>query len=203
MGHKCFISFKKEDEFYRQRVIQLLGRVDSIDKSLDREIKSDDGDYIMQAIRNEYLHDSTVTIFLIGEHSSENEGKSDEGRDKNYFIKRELQASLFNGQNNTRNGILGIVLPNMETAIFKGSYKCNKCHMTHEWVDINDDTVIREFSVNYYCEPHEGCGWRYEDRYCVLVRWSDFEKDPQKYIEMAYQKRKADVVEKIKIKNLR
>ena len=29
------------------------------------------------------------------------------------YIKRELQASLYNGENNTKNGILGIVLPNM------------------------------------------------------------------------------------------
>lgn len=203
MGHKCFISFKKEDEEHRQKVIQLLCRVDCIDKSLDREIKSEDGDYIMQAIRDEYLHDSTVTIFLIGEHSSEREGRDAMGRDKNYFIKRELQASLFNGRGNTRNGILGIVLPNMEDVVFKGRYICSKCNMPCQQVVINDSTVIREFSANYYCEPHEGCCWTYNERYCVLVRWSEFAQSPQKYIEMAYQKRKADIVEKIKIRNLR
>jgi hypothetical protein len=70
MGHKCFISFKKEDADYRQAVIDLLGKENYIDKSLDRVIESEDGDYIMQVIREDYLRDSTVTIFLIGTHSS-------------------------------------------------------------------------------------------------------------------------------------
>ena len=45
-----------------------------IDKSLDKTIDSEDGEYVMQVIREEYLRDSTVTIFIIGTHSSENEG---------------------------------------------------------------------------------------------------------------------------------
>ena len=108
MGHKCFISFKKEDQSYRDELDDLFDQSDIINKGLDRVIDSEDGDYIMQVIRKDYLKDSTVTIFLIGQHSSENEGNDNIGRDKNYFIKRELQASLFNGQNNTRNGVVGV-----------------------------------------------------------------------------------------------
>ena len=203
MGRKCFISFKKEDNDYRQKVIDLLGNESYIDKSLDRVIQSEDGDYIMQVIREDYLRDSTVTIFLIGSHSSEYEGTDIWGRDKNYFIKRELQASLFNGKENTRNGILGVVLPNMYNNIFKGTYHCTECDGDHNYVAINDYTVIREFSVNYYCEPHEGCAWQDKDRYCVLVKWSDFEKSPSTYIDEAFEKRGADVAGRIKIKNLR
>ena len=70
MAHKCFISFKKEDIYYREAVIELLGKENYIDKSLDRVIESEDDDYIMQVIREDYLRDSTVTIFLIGTHSS-------------------------------------------------------------------------------------------------------------------------------------
>lgn len=203
MGHKCFISFKKEDADYRQAVIDLLGKEKYIDKSLDRVIESEDGDYVMQVIREDYLRDSTVTIFLIGTHSSESEGVDIGGRDKNYFIKRELQASLFNGKGNTRNGILGIVLPNMYDSIFKGTYQCAKCNGNHNHVAINDSTVIREFSANYYCEPHDGCAWQDKDRYCVLVKWSDFENSPGTYIDKAFEKRSADVAGRIKIKNLR
>lgn len=203
MGHKCFISFKKEDADYRQAVIDLLGKKNYIDKSLDRVIESEDGDYVMQVIREDYLRDSTVTIFLIGTHSSENEGVDIWGRDKNYFIKRELQASLFNGKGNTRNGILGIVLPNMYDSIFKGTYQCAKCNGNHNHVAINDSTVIREFSANYYCEPHDGCVWQDKNRYCVLVKWSDFENSPGTYIDEAFEKRSADVAGRIKIKNLR
>lgn len=203
MGHKCFISFKKEDADYRKAVIDLLGKENYIDKSLDRVIESEDGDYIMQVIREDYLRDSTVTIFLIGTHSSENEGTDIFGRDKNYFIKRELQGSLFNGKGNTRNGILGVVLPNMYDSIFKGTYHCTKCNGNHNHVAINDNTVIREFSANYYCEPHDGCAWQDKDRYCVLVKWSDFKNSPGTYIDAAFEKRNANVVGRIKIKNLR
>lgn len=41
MGHKCFISFKMEDEEYKN-YIQTNLKVDMIDKSLNKEIDSDD-----------------------------------------------------------------------------------------------------------------------------------------------------------------
>lgn len=202
MAHKCFVSFKKEDMSYKNELIRKLDNADVIDKVLDREIQSYNSDYIMSVIRNDYLKDSTVTIFLIGEHSSENEGMDYLG-DKNHFIKRELQATLYNGKYNTRSGLLGVVLPNMYDKIYKGSYKCNNCNYNHNSVDINDSTVIREFSSNYYITPHYGCGWGEEERYAILVKWDDFINDPEKYIEDAYNKRNSDIASKIKIYNLR
>ena len=85
MAHKCFISFKKEDTEYKNSLVSLFNKegVDVIDKSLDRTIDSEDGDYIMRYIRENYLCDSTVTVFLIGEHSSENEGCDWYGRPHN------------------------------------------------------------------------------------------------------------------------
>ena len=114
MGHRCFISFKKEDEAYKKEIQRWVddNKVDMIDKSLDTPIDSDDEEYIMQKIRADYLSDSTVTIFLIGLRSAENFGWFEQR-----FIKRELQASLYNGKGNTRNGILGVVLPNMTNYI--------------------------------------------------------------------------------------
>lgn len=110
MGHKCFISFKTEDENYKTEIQKWSdnNKVDMIDKSLNEPIDSEDEDYIMRKIREDYLADSTVTIVLIGEHSAENQGEEEQK-----YIKRELQASLYNGKNNTRNGILGVVLPDM------------------------------------------------------------------------------------------
>ena len=115
---KCFISYKKEDVHYKNFLINKFGSEEFIDKSLDKTIDSEDGEYVMQVIREEYLRDSTVTIFIIGDHSSENEGTDWLG-DKNFFIKRELRASLHNGKGNTRNGILGVVLPNMYQKIYQ------------------------------------------------------------------------------------
>ena len=100
-------------------------------------------------------------------------------------------------------GILGVVLPNMYQKIYQGSGVCNVCGKSHDYVNINDSTVIREFSANYYMQPHDRCSWGEDDRYCVLVKWDDFITSPEQYIEQAFNKRTSKVVEKVRIKSLR
>lgn len=193
MGHKCFISFKTEDESYKKEIQDDLD-IDMIDKSLNEAINSDDKDYIMRKIREDYLSDSTVTIFLIGNKSAENTFFEDQT-----YIKRELQASLYNGEDNSRNGILGVVLPEMTDDIYKGSYECSECGCTHNYVNVNDNTTIREFNYNYYIPKDDGCAWTEDDRYCVLVKWDEFKEDPQKYIDKAFERRTAPIADKVKV----
>lgn len=196
MGHKCYISFKTEDKYYK-REIQIMkdeGKIDFVDKSLNEAIESEDPNYIMRKIREDYLSDSTVTIFLIGSHSKETLGWNEQ-----QYIKRELQASLFDGEGNTRNGILGVVLPNMYDSIYGGNYTCQTCGYIHSYVNINDYTVIKEFSVNYYIKPHSGCCWTEDERYCVLVRWDDFVSNPDSYINNAFDKRDSDIAKKVTV----
>src|SRR5581483_3354986 len=119
MARKCYISFKTEDMAYK-KAIQGQPHIDMIDKSLDVAINSTNEDYVMRAIRSDYLADSSVTIHLIGTRSAENLGAWEQR-----FIKQELQASLYDGQNNRRSGILGIVLPSMYQAVYQGSVICN------------------------------------------------------------------------------
>lgn len=191
--HKCFISFKTEDESYKKEIQDDLD-IDMIDKSLNEAIDSDDEDYIMRKIREDYLSDSTVTIFLIGKKSAENNFFEDQT-----YIKRELQASLYNGQSNTRSGILGVVLPEMTYEIYQGSYECSECGYTHYYVNVSNNTTIREFNYNYYIPKDDGCAWTEDDRYCVLVKWNDFKEDPEKYIHKAFEKRNAPIAEKVKV----
>ena len=49
MGHKCFISFKKEDEGYKKEIQRWNEdyKVDMIDKSLNEAIDSENLDYVM------------------------------------------------------------------------------------------------------------------------------------------------------------
>ena len=96
MGDKCYISFKTEDRAHKEYIQSDLN-VDMIDKSLDEPIESNNADYILRKIREDYLADSTVTIHLIGQYSAESLGKEEQ-----LFIKRELQASLYNSQANPR-----------------------------------------------------------------------------------------------------
>lgn len=79
MSHKCFISFKKEDRHYRDEILKKLNQEDVPAVFLDRWINSEDADYILQEIRDQYLADTTVTLFLIGEHSKENDGYDEQG----------------------------------------------------------------------------------------------------------------------------
>lgn len=146
----------------------------------------------MRIIRENHLSDSTVTIHLIGEYSGENRGKYEQR-----YIKRELQASLYNGVGNTRNGILGVVLPNMYDSIFLGQYYCSNCMGAHNYVRLKEHT-IKEFSYNYYL-PNSKCSWSEADRYCVLVKWNEFINDPERYIEKAFEKRFALISSKIKV----
>lgn len=193
MAHKCYISFKTEDIKYKEYIQKQLN-IDMIDKSLNEPIDSRDEDYIMQKIRQDYIQDSTVTIFLIGKKSNENLGWQEQ-----QFIKRELQATLYDSEQNPKGGILGVVLPDMYDNIYKGQYKCSHCGQIHNHVAINQETVIKEFSCNYYLTPHTGCSWSEEDRYCVLVKWEDFIKGPEKYIEKAFQKRNDHISLKTKV----
>ena len=194
MSHKCFISFKKEDESYKKIIQSWVddNKVDMIDKSLDTPIDSDDENYIMRKIREDYLSDSTVTIFLIGNYSAE-----DLGHEEQKYIKRELQASLYNVVGTSRSGILGVVLPQMNEKIYKGLKACNICNGSHNIVDINDHTVIKEFSRNYYLNNHGKCAYSEDDRYCVLVKWADFKASPNNFIEQAFNKRSQPIADDV------
>mgnify|MGYP004469529451 FL=1 len=196
MGHKCFISFKTEDQNYKNEIQSWSEseKVDMIDKSLNTPIDSNDEDYILRKIREDYLADSTVTIVLIGAHSAESLGEEEQK-----YIKRELQASLYNGTENTRNGILGVVLPSMYSSVYKGSEICSVCGKSHNIVAINDSTTIREFSANYYLDDKHKCFYAEEDRYCVLVKWDDFKSNPNLYINKAFDKRTAPIAQKVRV----
>lgn len=191
MSHRCFISFKKEDEYYKRKIKEKLGAEKITGKALDRWIDSESIDYVMQVIRKEYLSNTSVTLYLIGEHSSENEGLDFDGYNKQNYMIRELQATLYDRTGNRRSGLLGIVLPEMENKIYGGNYFCNQCGENHNYVYINDSTTIREFHENYYLvKKTSGCKGVYTEdgRYCVLVRYSAFMNDPDKYIDQAFSK---------------
>jgi hypothetical protein len=193
MGHKCFITFKTEDLAYKKHIQEELD-VDMIDKSLNEPIDSDDEEYIMRKIRQDYLSDSTVTICLIGTRSSENLGWEEQR-----FIKRELQASLYHGQGNTKSGILGVVLPSMYDSVYKGSGICNTCGKSHTYVNIKDSTIVKEFSYNYYI-PNTKCSWSEDDKYCVLVKWEEFVENPNTFIDKAFDKRGSEISSKTKVR---
>lgn len=203
MSRNCFISFKKEDDYYKEKILTKLGSKRILGRALDKWIDSPSIDYVMEVIRKEYMAGTTVTIFLIGEHSSEEEGNDILGRPKNAFIQRELQATLYDRKGFPRSGLLGVVLPSMESKIYKGQFICETCGETHNHVEISDSTVIKEFSANYYLKKDMGCAYSEAGRFCVLVRYSEFMNNPDKYIDMAYDKLKEPICDEVHWRDLR
>lgn len=201
---KCYISYKREDEEYKKKIIEKLGDKFFIDRSQDEWIDSEDEDYIMQCIRDNWLKDTTVTIFLIGEYSHENHRLTEDwikGYDTQRFIRREIKSSLYDGKNNTRNGLLGIVLPTVRDKVYKGSGYCETCKCSINIVNINDSTTIKEFNQNYYLRKPKACDhYSSSDRYAVVADYYDFMNEPDKYIEEAFDKRNSEISNYVKVK---
>lgn len=57
-------------------------------------------------------------LYFIENHSSKSEGFDNERRNIQSLITRELQATLYDRKGNRRDGLLGIVLPEMEQKVF-------------------------------------------------------------------------------------
>lgn len=208
MSHNCFISFKKEDSDYKDVIIKKLSEERIKGKSLDKWIDSDDIDYVMKTIRSEYMKDTSVTLYLIGLHSSENEGFEYSYRDKCFynkqnFIIRELKATLYDGFDNRRSGLLGIVLPEMYEQIYGDSYICSHCGKKINIVRLNPDIVIKEFGENYYLKPDCEDGHCCEDgRFACLVKYDDFINNPDRYIDKAYEKTNSEINEYVHWKDI-
>ena len=175
---------------------------------MDKWIDSEDIEYIMRVIRTEYMKNTSVTIFLIGKHSSENEGFEYDSLNHCYFNKqnfiiRELKATLYDGSGNRRSGLLGIVLPEMYNKVYGDSYICSHCGCTVNTVHINENTVIKEFEQNYYLQPNCKNGHCDESgRYGVLVKYDDFMQNPDRYINQAYDKTQAEISKAVHWKDI-
>lgn len=90
----------------------------------------------------------------------------------------------------------------MEDKVYKGTFKCSICGGEHSYVDINDDTVIKEFSANYYLHKSR-CAYSEEDRFCVLVRYSDFMNNPDMFIDKAFDKLSQPIANEVHWRDLR
>ena len=100
--HKVFVSYHHfYDEEYKKKFCDLLGP-DIVDKSVeDGDIDIDlKIDTIRQKIRDEFIADATVTVVLIGECTWQRK-----------HVDWEIGSSLRDTKNNSRCGLLGILLP--------------------------------------------------------------------------------------------
>lgn len=109
---KTFITYHHEDE---GEVVRFINEFDwfrdvfitrGIGEGMPGDvINSTDTEYIMRRIRELYLRDSTVTLVLIGRCTWARR-----------YVDWEIQASLRHGEITTPNGLLGLVLPSVQSA---------------------------------------------------------------------------------------
>ena len=100
--HRIFISYYDEDRKYKDRFVRTMG-----DKIIDRSVQVgnivDDNllvETIRQTIRDEYIADATVTVVLIGPCTWQRK-----------HVDWEIGSSLRDTNNNSRCGLVGILLP--------------------------------------------------------------------------------------------
>ena len=100
--HKVFVSYHHEnDQEYKDRLVEEMS-ADIVDRSVeDGDI--DDGlktEAIWQKIRDEHIADATVLLVLVGRHTRSRK-----------FVDWEIGSALNKSRDNSRCGVLGIVLP--------------------------------------------------------------------------------------------
>lgn len=105
--HKVFISHYHADHSAVNNFIEKFGKGSDkvfipkiVGDDYDTSINSDNSEYIMRVIREDYLADSTVTIVLIGDETY-----------KRKYVDWEVAATLRNDFKNKRSGLIGIRLP--------------------------------------------------------------------------------------------
>ena len=100
--HRVFISYHDEDREYKDRFVRNMGE-SIIDESVQVSDIDDTNlqvDTIRQRIRDDYIADATVTIVLVGPCTWQRK-----------HVDWEIGSSLRDTKNNSRCGLLGILLP--------------------------------------------------------------------------------------------
>jgi hypothetical protein len=181
--HKTFLSYHHANEQdIKDELIENFGGANFIDKSVsDGDISTTiSEESIMRKIREDYLADTTVTIVLIG---SETKNRP--------FVNSEIQASLW-GDN--YNGLIGVIRDEIYDDVFTpatcsdGGCGCGLNLRKVGWgYDYYLPYLIKQNHVYQTTVPH----YNDTDVFCSLIKYSKFIKNPEFYIDQAFDKRKA------------
>ena len=178
--HKTFISYYHNDEQdLKDEITNKYGNEDFIDNSvgngeINPYLNEDD---LMRIIREEYLHDSTVTLVLVGACTASRP-----------YVNSEIQASLRDTLYNKHNGLLAVIRDDVYNIIYtNGICKCG-CK-----IRVPEPTRFNSYIPNLVIKNniYEGqkCHYNDKDVYCSIIKYSTFLKDVEYYINQAYEKR--------------
>ena len=100
--HKVFVSFHHDDQWYKDRFGEMMeGNI--VDKSVEDGNIDDQNlstERIRQIIRDDFIAEATVTVVLVGTCTWQRK-----------HVDWEIGSSLRETKNNSRCGLLGILLP--------------------------------------------------------------------------------------------
>ncbi|HFU3864128.1 TPA: TIR domain-containing protein [Streptococcus suis] len=179
--HKTFISYHHANEQdLKNRIIQIGSGEFFVDKSVkEGDINPNlSEDYIMSKIRTDYIGDSTVVIVLIGEETSQRP-----------YVNSEIQAALWSNPT----GLIGVIRDELYDRVFTSTtctyYNCNcgiNLRTRTQAYNSKIPFLVRSNHENNSNLPH------YDDKqcYCAIYKFSDFIQNMEKYIDLAYSKRK-------------
>lgn len=186
--HKVFISYHHKDQNYKDILMKWNLQFEIF---VDRSVDTGDIDEnlpaqtIRKKIRDEYLRDSTVTILLVGEETSQRK-----------HVDWEIHSSMIDGQINKKSGILVIILP----TICENNWNCYAPYGSREkdviYPEISNWVILKtrsEFEVKFpYLPARILDNLVREDVKISVVPWKRIENDALKLkflIELAYQNR--------------
>jgi hypothetical protein len=180
--HKTFLSYHHaKEQDLKDEIITLFGGDSFIDKSVsDGDISTTNTDEtIMRTIREDYLEDSTVTVVLIGTETKNRP-----------FVNSEIQASLW-GDN--FNGLVGVIRDEIYDNVFTPAVCADPacgCSISLRTPGFGYEYylpyLVRMNHVYEKTVPH----YNDSDVFCALVKYSIFIKNPEHYINQAFDKRK-------------
>lgn len=181
--HKTFISYHHDnDQDLKDTLIREFGGDDFLDKSVhDGDIDPNNSEEtIMRTIREKFLADSTVTLVLIGKETAQRP-----------FVNSEIQASLWGDK---PSGLLAVVRDSVYDLIYtKSTCSHSSCQCGSTLRSPTDrfshyvPDLVRKNRQYEGKEPH----FTDSQVYCSLLRYSSFIKNPEYYIEKAFEKRES------------
>lgn len=167
--HKVFISFHNDDMEYKKRFEKTFGEyLDGfVSKAVgDGDINPDlPTETIRQQIRDKFIADASVTIVLVGKNTW-----------KRKHVDWEISSSIRDTKNNSRTGLIGILLPTYCPPLLYASYGDGL--ITKDGVSYNPYNIPPRLHDNIQCG------------FASLYSWPTSAYDLKQWIHLAYKNRK-------------
>ncbi len=191
---KIFMSFRyKDGHQLKETIVDKLVEMNfAIDKSEDKDRKEMTDETIKKYIYQK-LSDTSITLVLLTpmavNYRKDNSGDYDD------WLYDELRYSLEDRTSNKTNGVIAIYTPEAEPMlIVRNTHTCSKCNTQKKVNTIKHfDNLVRNNMMNVKKDYKKNkCDDLFDsdyDSYISLVAVDTFLSNPQKYLDIAEEKR--------------